>query len=105
MSDMETVIGSSWDRRLNLGCRDSTYVLQACAGTPRQARPEGINLVETTGGVETHLTKGSNWMQRAVPEKKKGKEINSVHGRERNSVHGLERNEQLYCTFGELYRS
>ena len=31
-------------------------MLQAwCAGIPRQARPEGINLVETTGGVETHV--------------------------------------------------
>ena len=42
-SDMETsVIGSSRDQRLNLGCRDSTYVLQACrAGILRQERPEG----------------------------------------------------------------
>ena len=75
---------------MNLGCRDSTYVLQACAGIPRQARPEGINLVKTTGGVETHVRREVNWMQRAVPEKKKV----STDVKRMNSVHGLERNEQ-----------
>ena len=43
----------------------------------RQARPEGINQVETTGGGDPR-TKGSNYMQRAVPEKKKVKEIVST---------------------------
>ena len=80
------VEGSSRDQRLNLGCRDNTYVLQAwCAGIRRQALPEGINLVETTGGVETHVRREViGFSERSPREKKKVKGMNSVHGRGRN---------------------